>query len=349
MIGSFRLASPFVALMIGAAAPLAAHDAIYPPDNPPSPIKVELGRRLFYEADLSINGTMACATCHEQRRGFADGNRTHPGALDHPGKRNVPGLQNVALLSHFTWASRTPDLEHQALRPLLGESPIEMGMKGQEAELARRLAANACYVKLFSAAFPEKKGEISLTTVTRALATFERALVSFDSPYDKAARDGQPLPADAEAGRALFKGKGGCETCHSGPNFTDDAFHALEHFQAKWTPVRVKKMRENKNLEPRFDSIKSGNALERTAPADRGLTDQGLADESGRTEDAGLFRTPGLRNAAVTAPYFHDGKARTLPDAIRRHGLPFALSDAEMDEIATFLASLTDGGSQGFD
>ena len=303
MINFFRLAALFSALTIGAAAPAAARDVVYPPDNPSSPIKIELGRRLFYEADLSINGTMACATCHEQHRGFSDGNRTHPGALDDPGKRNVPGLQNVAQLSHLTWASRTPDLEHQALTPLLGESPIEMGMKGQEAELARRLGANACYVKLFAAAFPERKAGISLTTVTQALATFERTLVSFDSPYDKAKRDGPPLTADAEAGRALFKGKGGCETCHSGPNFTDDAFHALE-------PV---------------------------AAADRGL-----AEESGRAEDAGLFRTSGLRNVTLTAPYFHDGKASTLPEAIRRHGLPVVLSDAEMGEITAFLAALTD-------
>ena len=303
MNSTFRLAALIVALNIVAAAPAKARDIVTAPDNPSSPIKIELGRRLFYEADLSINGTMACATCHEQHRGFADGNRTHPGALDHPGKRNVPGLQNVALLSHFTWASRTPDLEHQALTPLLGESPIEMGMKGQEGELARRLATKACYVKLFSAAFPEKKGEISLTTVTQALATFERTLVSFDAPYDRAAKGGPPLSADAEAGRALFTGKVGCETCHSGPDFTDAAFHALEP----------------------------------AAPAYRGL-----AEESGRPEDAGLFRTPSLRNVMMTAPYFHDGKAATLPEAIRRHGLAIAFSDAEMGKVATFLGTLTD-------
>jgi cytochrome c peroxidase len=302
MSKAFRLAAPLAALIVG-AAPASAHEVAAPSDNPASPIKIELGRRLFYEADLSINGTMACATCHEQHKGFADGNRVHPGALDHPGKRNVPGLQNVALLKHFTWASRTPDLEHQALTPLLGESPIEMGMKGQETELARRLAANACYVKLFSSAFPEKKGEISLTTVAQALATFERTLVSFNAPYDRVKKGGQPLSADAEAGQALFRGKGGCETCHSGPNFTDDAFHALE-------------------------------------PAT--LADRGLTDEFSRAEDAGLFRTAGLRNVALTAPYFHDGNARTLPEAIRRHGLPPALSDSEMGEIAAFLDTLTD-------
>jgi cytochrome c peroxidase len=305
MLGPVRPAALCVALTI-AAATAVAQNVVQPPDTPSSqssPLKIELGRRLFYEADLSINGTMACATCHEQRRGFADGNRTHPGALDHPGKRNVPGLQNVALLRHFTWASRTPDLEHQALTPLTGEHPIEMGMKGQEAELARRLRGNSCYPKLFAAAFPENNGEISLTNVTRALAAFERALVSFESPYDKAEKAGKALPAEAEAGRALFNGKGGCATCHSGLNFTDDAFHALE-------------------------------------PAYPG--DRGLAEESGRAEDAGLFRTPGLRNVALTAPYFHDGQARTLPEAIRRHGLPVALSDAEMDEIATFLGALTD-------
>ncbi len=300
MLRPLHLAAFCIALTMGGAA---AQNVLDPQDNPSSPLKIELGRRLFYEADLSINGTMACAACHEQHRGFADGNRSHPGALDHPGRRNVPGLQNVAMLRHFTWASLTPDLEHQALTPLLGENPVEMAMKGHEAELARRLAANACYVKLFAAAFPENKGEIGLSAVTKAIASFERSLISFDSPYDNAARAGRALPAEAEAGRALFTGKGGCAACHSGQNFTDDAFHALE-------PV---------------------------APADRGL-----AEETGRTADAGLFRTPSLRNVMVTAPYFHDGKAPALPDAIRRHGLPTALSDAEMADIAAFLATLTD-------
>jgi len=294
--GLARWALLGAALTAGAAAQGVASAA----DAPSSPIKIELGRRLFYDADLSINGTMACATCHEQHRGFADGNRTHPGALDHPGKRNVPGLQNVAQLHHFTWASRgTTDLEHQAETPLLGEHPIEMGMK--EAVLAPRLKASACYTKMFAAAFPEMNGEISLTTATQALATFERTLVSYEAPYDQAKRGGAPLSAEAEAGRAIFDGKGGCRVCHSGDNFTDDAFHALE------------------------------------PPA---AGDRGLADETGRAEDSGLFRTPGLRNVALTAPYFHDGKAPTLAEALRRHGL--ALSEAETGALAAFLESLTD-------
>jgi cytochrome c peroxidase len=305
-----------LALALAPAAPAAAQVAdpqvadpqvadpqvAAPQDTPSSPIRIELGRRLFYDADLSINGTMACATCHEQRLGFSDGNRTHPGALDDPGKRNVPGLQNVALLQRFTWASRaTVDLEHQALTPLLGRRPVEMGMKPEV--LAPRLAANPCYRKMFAAAFPEKNGEISLATVTQALASFERRLVSFNSPYDKAERGGPRLPAEAEAGRALFDGKGGCATCHSGRTFTDGAFHRLEP----------------------------------PSPADRGL-----AEETGEAADAGFFRTPGLRNAALTAPYFHDGKAATLADAIRRHGPQTALSEKDLSDIAAFLGALTD-------
>ncbi|MBB4198300.1 hypothetical protein CCR94_22900 [Rhodoblastus sphagnicola] len=328
-MGPIRRAALSLVLMGGFASPGAAREVAFAADNPSSPIKIELGRRLFYDADLSINGTMACATCHEQHRGFADGNRTHPGALDHPGKRNVPGLQNVALLKHFTWASRTTvDLEHQARTPLLGETPIEMGMK--EALLAPRLAT-PCYTKLFAAAFPEKQGEISLTTVTQAIATFERTLVSFESPYDKAERGGPPLSADAEAGRALFSGKGGCQTCHSGENFTDNAFHALE-------PAAHGLELAAHGLEPAAHGLEpAAHGLEPAAPADRGL-----AEETGRSEDSGLFRTPGLRNVALTAPYFHDGKAATLPEAIRRHGLPMALSATEMDDIAAFLGSLTD-------
>lgn len=269
----------------------------------PDEIRAELGRRLFYDADLSINGTMACATCHEQRRGFADGNRSHPGALDDPGRRNVPGLQNVSALHHLTWASRTPSLERQALTPLFGEHPIEMAMRGHESELTARLAANPCYVRLFAAAFPAQKGVISIENLTSALASFERRMISFNAPYDQAARGEAPLSAKAQAGRALFVGKAGCASCHGGENFTDDDFHALEPPSA---------------------------------------ADRGLAEESGQEADAGLFRTPSLRNFSLTAPYFHDGRANDLTAALARHHLPTALSARETSEIAAFLDTLTD-------
>lgn len=272
-----------------------------PPADPP--IRVELGRRLFYDADLSINGVMACASCHEQRRGFADGNRVHPGALDDAGKRHVPGLQNVARLHPLTWASRTAELERQALIPLFGEHPVEMAMKGQDAELLRRLAANPCYVKLFAAAFPQDKGAMSVDAVTAALASFERSLISFDSAFDKAERGEAPLAPDAAAGAALFFGAAGCARCHPAPDFTDGAFHALE-------------------------------------PPDP--ADFGLAEESRQPGDLGLFRTPSLRNVALRGPMLHDGRARDLDEALARHHLAFAPAAADTARISAFLDALSD-------
>lgn len=196
-----------------------------PGDNAMSAARVALGRRLFYDADLSIDGTMACATCHEQRRGFADGNPTRPGVHGDPGRRNVPGLANVGWLTPLTWADPgLATLEKQALVPITGDHPVEMGMHGREAEVPARLGRDRCYRRMFAAAFPETRGRIDLEAVAKALAAFERTLISFDSPYDR--RNATPLPPAAARGLALFGA--GCASCHAGPLFSDGRFHSIE-------------------------------------------------------------------------------------------------------------------------
>ncbi|MEW5684192.1 MAG: cytochrome c peroxidase [Pseudomonadota bacterium] len=282
-----------------------------PADNPMSPAKVELGRRLFYDADLSVNGTMSCATCHEQHRGFTDSNRTRPGVHGDPGRRNIMTLAGVGYFRVLTWANPAEtDLERQVATPVLGLNPVEMGMAGQEAELARRLGADGCYRQMFARAFPEADGRIDLGTVGKALAAFQRTLIAFDTPWD---RDPTKLSASAQYGEALFRSaRLNCQGCHSGPHFTDaatdpEAFHAL--------------------------------------PGDVPRADPGLAEVTGRWADAGRFRTPGLRNVAVSGPYLHDGSAATLPDAIRRHYAPgdrAAPSANEVADLTAFLESLTD-------
>lgn len=267
-----------------------------PADNPMSAAKVALGRRLFHDGDLSINGTLSCATCHEQKRGFTASARAHPGAHGEPGLRNPPSLVNVGWYAPLTWAdpaSRT--LEAQALTPIVGDDPVEMGMTGHEAELARRLGANACYRKLFARAFPETRGRIDLPAVAKALAAFQRTIVGFGSDWDKG-----PLSPAAQRGEALFRGTAGCAACHQGVHFSDLRFHPFATHAA----------------------------------------DSGMARATGRATDAGLFRTPSLRNAALTAPYLHDGSADTLPEAIARHGI--ALSPDQAADVVQFLESLTD-------
>lgn len=275
--------------------------------------KIELGRRLFYDADLSINGTMSCATCHEQRRAFTDSNQAHPGALGDPGKRNIPGLANVGLYKNLTWAhNHLSGLAEQALAPIRGTDPIEMGMNGYENEITKRLSQNGCYQKLFSLAFSDQKGAINLHTVTQALESFEKTLISNNSIYDQKMRAKQPLPTkEAREGKKLFFGTAKCNTCHSAPLFSDDDFHQIQP--------------KNQTPNPRFK-------------------DYGLSDVTGDMKDKNVFRTPSLRNAALTSPYWHDGRAKTLDDAIRKHDLKInqSISSKDIQKLIAFINTLTD-------
>lgn len=295
-----------VAVLLGAAAPLwqralpaGLPEPPVPPGSETTPARVELGRRLFYDADLSADGTMACATCHEQKHAFADGNRTHPGVTGEPGRRNVPGLANVGWMSPLTLADPAiTTLEAQVATPLLGTHPVEMGMAGREAAIAGRLGRDRCYRTMFRRAFPQTGGAIDLANVARALASFERGLVSFDSAFDRGA-----LPEPARAGSALFTRA--CAACHAGPLFTD--------------------------LKPH-----------RLGPVDSAADDQGLFEKTGGEDDRGRFRTPSLRNVALTGPWWHDGSATTLEAAITRHGKTY--DPADMASLEAFLAELSDSG-----
>jgi cytochrome c peroxidase len=331
------LAAALIATACVALAPAPTEDAWpaatvtppYPANNPPTPIKVELGRRLFYDGDLSFTGVMSCATCHEQKRGFTDPNKTRPGVFDDPGERNIQTLANLAWLNSLTWGGPHVDtLEHQALIPIEGLVPVEMGFhRAPEGALPARLRDQSCYPQLFAAAFPEKNGEISMDTITMALAAFQRSLVSLDSPYDRYRRgDTTAISDQAKRGEALFNSKQ-CSSCHAGAHFTDatlpdrkpaDAFHAL-------APPK---------------------------PGDPLKPDTGLHRITQKPEDAYKFRTQGLRNVALSAPYMHDGEQPTLADAIRHHyaaadrqtdaRLKQTVNDTELSDLIAFLDSLTD-------
>jgi len=267
---------------------------------------------------------MSCATCHEQKRGFADPNKTRPGFDGQPGERNIQTLANVAWFNSLTWGGPHVDtLEHQALIPIEGFVPVEMGFGGKkEGALAQRLKDQACYPALFKAAFPDKQGEISLDTVTMALSVFQRSLVSLDSPYDRYRRGQASTISDqAKRGEKLFNDKQ-CASCHAGPHFTDAALAGR----------------------------KPSDSFHRLA-IPRDGKDAGLQRITQKPDDVGKFRTPGLRNVALSAPYMHDGELATLTDAIRHHyampgqtdaRLTQTVSDAENADIVAFLETLTD-------
>lgn len=297
----------------------------HPANNPPTPIKIELGRRLFYDGDLSWDGTMSCATCHEQKRGFADPNKTRPGFDGSPGMRNVQTLANVGWFTPLTWGGPQVDtLEHQALIPIEGFVPVEMGFGGKpEGALPQRLRDQSCYPELFRAAFPERGGRIDMDTITYALAAFQRSLVSLDAPFDRWKRgDASAISDQARHGAELFEEKA-CATCHAGPHFTDAAL-------------------------PGRNPIEAFHRL--AWPTQEG-EDYGLGEVTQIEADIGKFRTPGLRNVALSAPYMHNGEVATLPEAIRHHysdpnageaRLKLTVSEPEIADLVAFLETLTD-------
>ena len=267
--------------------------------------KVALGRRLFYDRALSREGTMACADCHVQARGFTDGLPVHVGVTGEMGVRNVPGLANVAWRGCLTWTEAgLSTLEAQAMVPMTGTKPVEMGMAGDDREMARRLDADPCYRALFARAFPGDRGPMNYGRVTAALAAFQRTMISFESAYDRNALS--PL---ARKGAAQFAASG-CAACHSGADFTDGQVH----YVGTAAPSEADgSAYGGKPLPPGFEP-----------PPER-------------------FRTPSLRNVAVTGPWLHDGQSPTIEAAIRRHAAQ-QLVGADVPALLAFLESLTDHG-----
>ena len=273
---------------------------LVPADNPMSTEKIELGRVLFYDQRLSINGGMSCATCHQQKAAFTDGRKVAIGATGVAHPRNAMGLANIAYSPVLTWADPTQlRLEAQALVPMFGEHPVEMGLAGKEQDLIRLLHRDPRYERLFRAAFPADPDPYTVDNLTRALATFQRSLVSFDSAYDRYRFGGRrhAMSNPAKRGEKLFFSERlACFHCHGGVNFTDAVIHE-----------RLEKP------EPGFHNTGLYNIDGRGAYP---VNNRGLTAITGRPADMGRFRTPSLRNVAVTAPYMHDGSIATLSGVI---------------------------------
>ncbi len=312
-----------------------------PPENPTTPEKVELGKMLFFDRRLSGDGTMNCATCHAPENGFAD---ALPISLSYPTTRNwrnSPGLVNVAWRKSLFRDGRSSSLEEQALFPMM--SPFEMNRNLDYLEEV--LKTVPAYVEAFRSVFG---GEITRQRVAMAIASFERSLLSRDTPMDRSLR-GEPgaLSARQRAGFELFRGKAGCATCHNGPNLTDERFHNLgvpEDPKAKEDPRVL--------ATARFVGKVSGFPDYRTLREDPGrfLVTKDPADWK-------AFATPPLREVAATAPYMHNGALGTLEGVIdfydrgggddpKKSPLlrPLGLSREEKESLLEFLSTGLSGG-----
>lgn len=203
-----------------------------PADNPISSEKVALGRLLFYEGKLSVTGEHSCASCHAQARAFTDGRARAAGATGELHARSAMSLANVAYNPAYTWTDAGfGSLEAQATQPLFNEHPIEMGLKGRERVVLEQLAADPGYRDLFARAFPQETAPITLVNLIRALASFERTLISGRSAFDRYVFDDQrdALDDSARRGMALFYSERiGCAQCHSGLTFAGPIAHARD-------------------------------------------------------------------------------------------------------------------------
>jgi cytochrome c peroxidase len=195
-----------------------------PPGNPMSDAKVALGKRLFFEQRLSVTGKYSCASCHDPARSFTDGRPVAIGATGAALPHSAMALINVAYNVSFGWTEpQLSSLESQMLEPLLNRHPVELGMAGHQQALARTLAADPSYASSFAAVFPNEDPAVTFDHVVKAIAAFERTLISGNSPFDRYVFGGQhtALSPEAKQGMALFFApRAGCSACHSGFNFS---------------------------------------------------------------------------------------------------------------------------------
>jgi cytochrome c peroxidase len=308
-----------------------------PADNPMSAAKVELGRHLFYDKRISVNGQESCGTCHKQELAFTDGRARAEGTTGQAHARGSMSLVNVAYEPFLTWANPTLDsLEEQALIPMLGEEPVELGLQGHQQEFLNTLRRDPAYQHLFPQAFPERGDIYTLQNVTKSIAAFERTIISMRSPYDRYrwGGDSSAISDSAKRGELIFSSseRGGCFQCHGGWNFTAVRFEGSK------------------------DRPMEGGGFFNTGVASYLPPNRGLFEHTQRVEDIGKFRPPTLRNIALTAPYMHDGSLVTLEDVIDHYAAggkidhpnksrilrPFHLTDSEKRDLVEFLKSLTD-------
>ena len=321
-----------------------------PADNPMTRAKVELGRWLFYDVRLSGNESMSCASCHVQALAFTDGRARSVGSTGEVHPRGSMSLVNVAYASRLTWANPLlARLEDQALVPLLGDAPVEMGLAGHENRVIAMLREEARYSALLGEAFPNDADPHSLVNAVRAITAFVRTINSFNAPYDRyLGGDTTAMSPAAVRGMELFFSERlECFHCHGGFNFTDSTTHAN---------ARVERVGYHNNGLYNIDG--NGAYPENNT---------GLYDMTGNRRDMGRFKAPSLRNVGVTAPYMHDGSVPTLEAAIENYArggrlieqganagdgrlspfksefvAGFELSDAEQDDLLAFLHALTD-------
>ncbi len=328
-----------------------------PKNNPQTAEKIALGEKLFHDNRFSINGEVSCANCHGKMLAFTDGLQFSMGHHRLTGTRNAPTVVNAAFYKSQFWDGREPDLEGQSKQPFI--NPIEHGLTNHE-PILKIVRTDLSYSAAFLSVFGVSDQQLTMDHVAKAIASFERTLVSGNSAFDRYyfTGDSNALTAAQTRGFTLFIGQGRCVSCHTIEQdhalFTDSRFHnigvGINDIQAD-IPRLTQAFLEAKN--------KGGN-VDVMVLTDKKTSELGRFAVTNQLSDLGAFKTPTLRNIAITAPYMHDGSLKTLKDVIIHYNnggvtpsdakvnaflsggiRPLNLSDEQIDDLVAFMQALT--------
>jgi cytochrome c peroxidase len=355
--GTAELGSPVAAqtaqkfrLDIPLGLPADLWEELIPKDNPMTAEKVALGEKLYFDKRLSDDRTVSCATCHDPATALADSNAVGVGLANKKGARNSPTVLNAMFMESQFWDGRAASLEEQAKLPLI--NPIEMGMK-DHTFVVTRVREVPEYRTEFAAVFGREG--ITIDTIAKAIAAFERTQLSGNSPFDRfIAGDQKAISRSAQRGWELFNGKARCISCHafnqSSPFFTDFKFHNIgvaakdQNF-----PALARRARALLDAEP----ARAAHVLDEMALAP-GFSELGRYLVTKQPKDIGAFKTSTLRDIELTAPYMHNGQEKTLLDVMKFYNKggepnpnldggmrPLKLTDPEMDDLVELMKSFT--------
>ena len=318
-----------------------------PDDNTQSAEKIELGRLLFNDKRLSADGTINCASCHHPDKAFTDGLPVARGIRNQVGTRNAPTVVNSAFHNSFFHDGRASTLEEQALGPFL--NPIEHGLENGN-DILKLVKQDVGYVEKFNQVFGVSNTEINIEHVAKAIASFERTIINGNSLFDQYfyARNRQVLSESAARGSRIFKRKGNCSNCHEinwkNTLFTDHNFYNIGVGFSRVEPV----------LNKLLSRLRKGVHIDVINLTEEQRSELGRFNVTKIVADIGKFKTPTLRNIALTSPYMHDGSMAILEEVIEYYDkggdenrfkdsaiFPLHLSKQEKKDLVAFLRSLT--------
>jgi cytochrome c peroxidase len=353
------LACAGVLLSVSAMAqPLGLPPVPIPADNPQTPEKIQLGDKLFNDKRFSSTGDVSCATCHDPQKAFTDSPLvTSEGINKLTGTRNAPTVINSAYYRLFFWDGRSPDLEDQAQHPIV--NPVEMGLVNHDPVL-QIVRTDPEYVAAFRKVFNKEPAQVTMKEVQHAMASFERTIVSGDSPFDRyyVAHEKSAISDQAKRGFDVFLNKGRCVSCHVIEHdqalFTDNRFHNIG--------VGINRIQsEVDTFAPAFLQAKAdGVDVDKAVLSDPKASELGRFAVTSSLDELGSFKTSTLRNISVTAPFMHDGSLATLRDVVEHYNnggvskatdpvndflsggiRPLNLTEPEITDLVAFMETLT--------